>query len=67
MKFYPCNGECTQDGTHCKGCGRSHEEVAETRKHIVSLVEFAQKQGYENQEDFANFVGHSVLWKLQNS
>ena len=31
MKFSPCNGKCTEDGTHCEGCGRSHEEIAEMR------------------------------------
>ena len=31
MKFVPCNSDlCTKDGTHCAGCGRSHEEIAET-------------------------------------
>lgn len=29
MKFGPCIGGCTNEGTHCEGCGRSHEEVAE--------------------------------------
>jgi hypothetical protein len=67
MKFNPCvSGKCTDQGTHCEGCGRSHEEIAETKKLIGNLVSFAQKMGYENQEDFANFVGKNLLKKLQN-
>lgn len=67
MKFNPCiSGKCTYEGTHCEGCGRSHEEIAETKKMIKELVSYAQKMEYENFEDFANFIGKSVLNKLQN-
>ncbi len=67
MKFHPCvSGQCTTEGTHCEGCGRSHQEIAETRQLIMALVGFAQRQQYENIEDFASFVGRTVLTKLQN-
>lgn len=67
MKFNPCKGSpfCTEEGTHCQGCGRSHQEIAETRSLIKGLVEFAQKQGYENSEDFAQFISGSLVKKLQ--
>ncbi|MGR9117518.1 MAG: DUF1289 domain-containing protein [Gammaproteobacteria bacterium] len=65
MKFSPCiSGQCTYEGTHCNGCGRSHEEIAETKALVMNLVEFAQKMDYENKEDFADFIGKSVLKKL---
>jgi len=67
MKFSPCiSGKCTYEGTHCEGCGRTHEEIAETKKMIKELVSYAQRKEYENIEDFANFIGKSVLNKLQN-
>ena len=67
MKFSPCiAGKCTTEGTHCEGCGRTHEEIAETKKMIKELVSYAQMKEYENIEDFANFIGKSVLNKLQN-
>lgn len=67
MKFNPCvSGQCTTEGTHCEGCGRSHEEIAETKQLIMALVGYAQRKNYENIEDFANFVGRAVLSKLQN-
>ena len=66
MKFNPCiSGKCTDQGTHCEGCGRSHEDIAETKKLVKALVDFAQAKGYENSEDFANFIGKSLLNKLQ--
>jgi len=65
MKFNPCTDNCTKDGTHCAGCGRSHEEIAETKKLVGALVEFAQRQDYENTEDFVNAVAKSLLKKLQ--
>ncbi|MFA5921042.1 MAG: DUF1289 domain-containing protein [Methylococcaceae bacterium] len=67
MKFSPCiSGKCTYEGTHCEGCGRTHEEIAETKKKIKELVSYVQMKEYENIEDFANFIGKSVLNKLQN-
>ncbi len=67
MKFSPCiSGQCTYEGTHCEGCGRSHQEIAETKERIMALVSYAQQMKYENIEDFANFVGKSVLKKLQD-
>lgn len=66
MNFHPCkSGECTTEGTHCNGCGRSHEEIAETRQLISALVDFARRQGYENVEEFSQFVGRVLLSKLQ--
>ena len=31
MKFNPCNDKCTYEGSHCQGCGRSHQEIADTK------------------------------------
>jgi hypothetical protein len=66
MKFSPCTDNCTHDGTHCQGCGRSHEEIAETKALVKQLVNFAQKMDYENIEDFSHAIGQSLLKKLQN-
>jgi predicted Fe-S protein YdhL (DUF1289 family) len=58
MQFSPCQGgnNCTEDGTHCQGCGRSHEEIAETRELVNGLAEYIVKMGYENTEQFLQFV-----------
>jgi hypothetical protein len=66
MKFNPCTGQCTSEGTHCAGCGRTHAEIAETKRMVKALVSFAQEMEYENVEDFVNAIGRSVLAKLQN-
>jgi hypothetical protein len=66
MKFNPCtSGRCTTEGTYCEGCGRTHEEIAETKQLIMALVGFAQRQGYENIEEFSSFVGKTLLVTLQ--
>ncbi|MGZ4995452.1 MAG: DUF1289 domain-containing protein [Methylobacter sp.] len=67
MKFNPCMDKCTYEGTHCEGCGRSHQEIAETKKLVMGLVNFVQEQEYENPEDFVNAVGQSVLKKLKKA
>ena len=65
MKFNPCTGNCTEDGTHCEGCGRSHEEIAETRQLIGAIADYAAKMGYENVEDFTQFVAIKAFGKVQ--
>ena len=64
MKFSPCTGNCTEQGTHWEGCGRSHEEIAEMKKLVGNLVAFAEKMKYENIEDFANGVAGSIKYKM---
>ena len=64
MKFSPCTGKCTEEGTHCEGCGRSQEEVAAMRKPVEELVELVQEMQYENIEEFANAVAGSIKYKL---
>ena len=64
MKFSPCNGECTDDGIYCEGCGRSHQEVDAMRKPVEELVALAQKMNYENLDDFANAVAGSIRYKM---
>ena len=64
MIFKPCNGECTDDGTHCEGCGRSHEEVAEMRELIGALVAYAERMNYENFNDFADGVAAGIKYAM---
>jgi len=64
MKFSPCTGNCTEEGTHCEGCGRSHEDIAEMRALVGPLVAYAKKMEYENFEDFADGVAGSIKYKL---
>jgi predicted Fe-S protein YdhL (DUF1289 family) len=64
MKFTPCLDRCTYEGTHCQGCGRSHQEIADTKKLVASVVQFIQQQDYENPEDFLSAINKSVLKKL---
>ncbi|MFA6053583.1 MAG: DUF1289 domain-containing protein [Methylobacter sp.] len=67
MKFSPCIDKCTFEGTRCEGCGRTHEEIAATKKLVMEAVNFAQMQGYENIEEFSNAIGQSILRKLQKA
>lgn len=67
MNFSPCKGgeNCTQDGTHCEGCGRSHAEIAETRQLMDAIAQFAIKMEYENIEDFTQFVADKSAKKIR--
>ncbi len=67
MKFNPCTGQCTKEGTQCEGCGRSHKEIAEMKKLVNGAVEFAKKMEYENTEDFAKAFGNSINFTIEFS
>ncbi|MBF0471188.1 MAG: DUF1289 domain-containing protein [Gammaproteobacteria bacterium] len=60
MKFTPCQDQCTHDGSHCRGCGRSHEEIAAVRDIVASLVDHTLKMGYDNVEEFTQFVARKA-------
>jgi len=65
MKFTPCIDQCTKEGTHCEGCGRSHEEIAATKQIVQSAVAFIKQQDYENPDAFVAAISKSILKKLQ--
>ncbi len=65
MKFIPCQDQCTKEGTHCEGCGRSFEEIKQTKQLVASVVKFAREQGYENSDEFARYFGKKVSKKLE--
>ena len=67
MRFTPCRGGdfCTREGTHCDGCGRSQQEIAETSELVGSLVKYVLDMGYENIEEFTAFVGEKAAKKAR--
>ncbi len=64
MQFKPCNGECTDEGTCCEGCGRTHQEIDAMRKPVEDLVTLYKKMNYDNLDDFANAVAGSIRYKM---
>ena len=66
MKFNPCTGKCTDQGSHCEGCGRSFDEIAAMAKPVNDLAALATKMKYENFEDFANAVAGSIKYKMSD-
>lgn len=67
MKFVPCAGReaCTDDGTHCRGCGRTHEEIARTREVTTALAELIVTTGSENADEFLEHVKAKTLKKVK--
>ena len=64
MKFNPCNGERTEEGLYCEGCGRTHQEVEAMRRPVEELAALAHKMNYKNLDDFANAVAGSIKYKM---
>ncbi len=67
MMFTPCVSNCTKEGTHCDGCGRSHAEIAETRELINAIAGFMAKMEYENPEQFLQTLSAKALKTLRRN
>ncbi len=66
MQFNACQGKdnCTEGGTHCEGCGRSHEEIARTRELIGTVANYALQMEYENYQEFTAFIADKAAKKV---
>jgi predicted Fe-S protein YdhL (DUF1289 family) len=61
MKFSSCTSQCTNEGTHCDGCGRSHLEIRETQAITKDLVQHLVKYDYDDPENFLDSIKAKVL------
>jgi hypothetical protein len=68
-QFRPCRDRnaCTEDGVMCKGCGRTHVEIARTRAVVADLVNFIAAMQYENPEDLMDYLTRKVMKKTKVS
>ncbi len=66
MKFVSCTGRnaCTEDGTHCRACGRPHEEVNRLRQLTNDVAAFAVEMDYDNMDDFLTYLSAKVAKKI---
>lgn len=56
--FVRCMGKtaCQETDELCRTCGRSLDEIYDTRSLIENLVSFTEKMGYENTDAFFQYV-----------
>ena len=57
---------CTEDGSHCRSCGRSHEEILLTRDIITQVTNFLVNMDYDNHEDFLEYLKKKVGKKIKH-
>lgn len=64
-QFTNCKGKtlCLENETECRTCGRSLEEIYETRRLIDELATFVADMDYENLEDFMYYVVNKAVTK----
>lgn len=69
MAFKPCvdRNACTEDGTHCRACGRSHEEIAQIRRLVNDTYKLVSQWEYDNLEDFFCYLQKKIDKKLKHS
>ena len=64
MKFSPCTSQCTCNTTHCDGCGRSIEEINESKALVENIVEHLKKYNYDDPENFLKMLTNKSLNNL---
>ena len=66
--FIRCMGKtaCQEDETHCRTCGRTIEEIYETRALVDGLVNFAKEMGYQNADMFFEYVADKTAKKANH-
>jgi hypothetical protein len=66
--FKPCAGKnvCIENKTHCLSCGRKLETIAKTRKLIEALANLALEEGYNNAEEFMEYIGRKAGKMVQH-
>lgn len=66
--FTPCKGKtaCRDDGTQCLTCGRSLDEIEQTRELIEAIAEFACTQGYRNPDEFVAYLADKAGKKIKH-
>lgn len=67
--FRPCVNRtaCTEDGTHCRSCGRSHEEINRVRQVTTDVAEFLKDMQYDNPDEFLDYLQRKVMKKIKNN
>jgi hypothetical protein len=60
--FTACKGKtaCRDDGEQCLVCGRSFEEIRQTRQLIDALADLACAQDYDNVDEFTAYIVRKV-------
>jgi predicted Fe-S protein YdhL (DUF1289 family) len=61
MKFSPCTGLCTSDGNFCQGCGRSRQEINESKALIKEVIAHLMKYEYDDPENFLEVLNQKSL------
>jgi len=61
MKFSPCTGDCTSEGSHCGGCGRSRVEISDTQAITKKLVAHLVAYHYDDPEHFLENIKAKAL------
>lgn len=69
MQFKPCVNRtaCTEDGTHCRACGRSHKEIAQVRQLVNDTFALINKWEYDNIDDFFAYLQKKIGKKLKHT
>jgi len=65
MKFSPCIDQCTSDGDFCKGCGRSHTEIRDTKALIKKVVAHLMEYEYDDPENFLKMLNTKSLKQFE--
>ena len=67
--FRPCVNRtaCTEDGSHCRSCGRPHEEINRVRQVTGDVAAFLKEMQYDNPDEFMDYLQRKVMKKIKKN
>ena len=67
--FTRCRGKtaCLEDAAGCRACGRSLEEIAQTRALIEQAARFILDREYDNADEFAAYLAEKIMKRVQHA
>lgn len=68
MSFKPCvnRNACSEDGSHCRACGRTHEEIAQIRLLVNQTYNLVTSWDYDNLGEFFAYLHKKIDKKLKH-
>ncbi|MCK5818446.1 MAG: DUF1289 domain-containing protein [Psychromonas sp.] len=66
MKFSPCASKCSGEGTYCKGCNRTHDEINETKALVAVIIVHLRKYNYDDPENFLKMLALKSLKRMRS-
>ena len=67
--FKPCinRNACNDDGVRCRSCGRSLDEIIQTKQVVDTVFNFIREMDYDNSDEFMAYLSRKIAKKINHA